>query len=138
MTARKTHSRNLAKPIILIIIVLSALVIIIALAASYFLRPELRVKNLISELSSEYYEDYFYDKYISNVDNTELIEKKTKNGLSPIPLHQLLLYDNQKNEEHLDFLSTYCDLDTTFITIHPDPPYDKKSYHTEYSYSCNF
>ena len=138
MKTKKTNSRNLAKAVILTIIVLSALVIVAALVASYFLKPELRVKNIISELTSDYYENYFHDKYINNVNDTALIQKKTKNGMPPISLRQLLLYDNQKNNEHLDYLSSYCDLDSTYVTIYPKPPYDNKTYHTDYSYSCNF
>ncbi len=138
MRVNKTSSKNQAKPIILAIIISSALVVIVALVASHFLKPELRVKSIISELTSDYYENYFHDKYIHDTSDVTTIQKETKNGLPPIPLHQLLLYDNQKNNENSEYLSSYCDLDSTYVTIYPEPPYDKKSYHADFSYSCNF
>ena len=100
-----------------------------------------------------YYENYFYPNILKNNSIYEndvaspttaepimsnILEKYTERGFSRIDLNQLLLYDNFKHYSSASSLSSYCDLEKTFITIFPEPPYTRQSYHVKYDYSCNF
>ena len=109
-------------------------IVIIATLCTLFLKPEDLVKNQITSLANDYYENYFYQDSIT----TETMDKYAARGLSPLTLSDLLTYDHQKNAKYTDYLSEYCDTSSTLIKLYPDPPYSRTSYHTEYTYACNF
>lgn len=134
--ASSSHFVSLVKKIIIAIICIVTLIMIILVACIPVLTPEHRVKSTISDLATDYYENYFYENL--NFPSDTVLEKYRIYGLAPITLRDLLLYDNQKNISHRDSLITYCDENTTTVKFYMDPPYDRTSYHTEYTYSCNF
>lgn len=143
----KTHHNDpgsLAKKTILIVIALVFIVVITTTVVSFFLTSESRVKQQITDLASDYYENYFYTnlmnspKYQSLSDQNAVMENYHHYGLSRKTLSDLLLYDNQKNYSYNDFLSKHCDINSTYVRIFPDPPYEKDSYHIEYHYACDF
>ncbi len=134
----RATSHTFAKPLVIVIIVIAIAVVLISLFCTFFFSPERQVKDTISRLTSEYYENYFYEKYTSAAYDTQNVQKYTERGFSPIYLRQILLYDDQKNEEYQDFITEYCNADKTYVVIYPEPPFDKKSYHLEISYACNF
>lgn len=136
-----TKPATAARKTILVVIIIAMLVVIIGAFTLLFANDESRVKSKITSMSSEYYENYFYTNLISSPKFKDLnttMEKYREHGFSPISLNELLLYNNQKNAKYSDFLTKYCDSNHTFIKFYPDPPYDQKSYHAEYSYACNF
>ena len=138
------RQNNFAKKTILIVILVATLTVVTAVICTFFLNPKTRVENEISALAAEYYEDYFYDnlthsiqfKTNNNLDST--MEKYHKYGLAPITLSDLLLYNNEKNADHRDFLTKYCDENTTYIKFYPFSPYNKQDYRTEIDYACTF
>ena len=120
------------------------LTIVIAVICAFTLNPQQRVQTDIPKLSSEYYEDYFY-KNLTNSPRfqdakafNEVMDKYHTYGLPPIKLSDLLLYDNQKNAKHRDFLTKYCDENLTTIKFYPDSPYGKQDYRVDINYACNF
>ena len=133
-----------APKIVLTTIILTMIVVVIAIVCSFLLVKENVIKNKISALASDYYENYFYPKFTSSsnyqkIDNLDTTMAKYRDyGFSPISLRDLLLYDDQKNASERTFLTDNCDENKTFIKFYLEPPYDKASYHTEYTYSCNF
>lgn len=136
-----TRPATTARKTIIIIIVLSMAVVILGAAAATFMTNESRVKSKVSDLASDYYENYFYTNLISSPkfkDLNSTMEKYQEHGFSTISLNELLLYDNQKNAKFSDYLTEYCDENKTFIKFYPDPPYDRKSYHIQFSYACTF
>ena len=141
MTSRKTRFTT-PQIIIFIIIVLSMIAVIVTTICAVVFKPENTVKDKISELSADYYENYLYQKFdfddISSEDLANFMQKYEKTGLTATTLRQLLLYDHQKNAEYAPFLKKYCDEDTTYIKFYPEHPYSKTSYRVEYTYSCEF
>ncbi|MBR3236325.1 hypothetical protein IKF92_01415 [Candidatus Saccharibacteria bacterium] len=140
---QKITAAPLAKKITLGVIFAATLTIIIATILSLILTPENVVKSTISDIVSDYYENYFYQKLESSPNFSKenpglILEKYQTTGLSTLTLRDLLIYDNQKHYDKHDYLAKYCDEDHTFIRIFPEPPYEKKSYHTDITYSCNF
>ncbi len=138
------RQNNLFRNIILVIIFLASITVVIAAILSFFLTKESLVKSRITELTTDYYENYFYpnlthsDKYQSNPDKESIMENYHTHGLARTTLNDLLLYDNQKNFQYSDFLSKYCDINKTYVQIFPEPPYEQNSYQIKYHYSCQF
>ena len=139
-----SHSDTFVKKIILGIIFAAMLVVVIAVVCAFLLNPQKRIQAEIPQLAAEYYEDYFYENLTRspqfkdpNNFNT-IMEKYNTYGLPPIRLSDLLLYANEKNADHRDFLTKYCDENSTIIKFFADPPYGKKDYHTDITYACNF
>lgn len=140
----KHPSSLLAKKIILSVIAIATLIVVFAICCTFFLNPENQIKSRITSIATDYYENYFYDnfanstefKQISNPDS--VLERYRTSGFAPVALRDLLLYDNQKNIEHRDFLTKYCDENSTIVKFYIDPPYDRTSYHYDITYSCNF
>lgn len=143
-TKSKKYCYSPIQKLILSVIFTVILVVIIALAITFFHKPENLVKSKIASIASDYYENYFYknlvnsEKYaeIQNLDN--ILGKYKDSGLSSLNLRQLLLYNNQKNSDSAPFLKKYCNEENTYVKFYPEPPYSKTSYRTEYTYSCNF
>ena len=137
-------SSSLAKRTIITIILIITIAISATLISGLFIDNEKNVKDKISHLVSDYYENYFYEQLINseqynNRDNFEkIMEKYHVGALNTLSLRDLLLYDNKKNIEYESYLTNYCDKDTTTIRIFPDPPYERNTYHAEITYSCNF
>lgn len=139
-----TKRQRFTKPqlIIIIVIILCMLSVITAVIYNLFSKPENIVKAKISEISSDYYENYLYknfnfEKY-SSEDFANFMQKYENVGLTTTTLRQLLLYDHQKNADVAPLLKKYCDENTTFIKFYPEQPYSKTSYRVEYTYSCEF
>ncbi len=138
----KKHKLSPIQKIIIVIIV-SVMAITIGFAiASFFLQPENLTKAKISNLATDYYENYLYEnlinseKFSGNIDAT-MSEYKDR-GLSTITLRQLLLHDQSKNASLANEIKNYCDEEKTTIKFYPDAPYSRGSYHVDYHYVCNF
>lgn len=124
--------------ITLTVIILAILTVIIAVICSLAFDTERTVKSAISSLSTDYYENYFYENISTgNKDMSKVMAKYTETGFAKVTLRQLLLY-NQQNSSRKDLLLKHCDENNTSVTFYPEPPYSKASYRTEYSYSCSF
>ncbi|MBR3252654.1 hypothetical protein IKF84_01105 [Candidatus Saccharibacteria bacterium] len=112
--------------------------------------PEKLVKDEITAITSDYYENYFYNKVLDNnslsTDNADfnasamekILKNYTNRGFASISLRQLLLSDDQKHIAATEHLEKYCNLDRSNIKIYPEAPYNRQNYHVEYSYSCKF
>ena len=139
-TSQKDFS-DLARKFILILIPLLAIIITIAIVCTMLLSPEHQVKNSFESLARHYYENVFYENMLdSNTysgDPAKALEKYESSGLNPVNLRQLILLDENNNID-TDYILKYCDSEQTTVKYFPESPYSKTSYHTEYSYSCNF
>ncbi len=136
------YSSSLAKKIVLVIIAIVMVLVIGTVVCSLIFTKENQIKWQISKISKEYYENYYYENLIDTSQSSDeiynFLEKHHEEGLSNVTLNVLLSYDNRKNIAYEDSLGEYCNRNATLIKIYPDPPYDKKSYHIEYTYSCNY
>ena len=137
-------SASLAKKTILLVILIISVAIITTLVSTLFFDNEKNVKAKISQLTNDYYENYFYEQLVNSdklkqLDNfEETMEKYHNGGLSILSLRDLLLYDNKKNIQYEEYLTKFCDKQATKIRIFPDPPYGRTDYHADITYSCNF
>ena len=142
--------RRAAKNSILTVIAAVTLTVIAYIIFCLIATPEKLVKDEIASITSDYYENYFYNSILENNSlsqedtdfNAPAMEEILKNysarGFADITLRQLLLYDDQKHSAATEYLSKYCNLDSSRIKIYPEAPYKRQDYHVDYNYSCKF
>ena len=134
-----SRAKTPAQKIILVIIILAIATVFIALICSLIFNPEHTAKTTISQLATEYYEDYFYPNIFSNdKDMSEALGRYTNTGLAKVSLRQLILSNSSLSPADANFIRQYCDENSTFVQFFPTEPYGKSNYHTEFTYSCSF
>ena len=124
------------------VIVIAMLAVVLAILVSVFNNPENFVTSKIETSTADYYENYFYPRVESGVTSgesfDEVMGRYAETGFSRITLKQLLLFDSERYGALADYLTGYCDPETTFVKIYPDAPFNKSDYHVDYNYACTF
>lgn len=124
-----------------------ACVAIVAFCLVFFAynEPSKVAERKINELGVDYYENYYYPKMIESLEDDITIEdvlaKYNENGLTPVLLRHLLLFDNGKNADFAKFFDNTkynCDKNISSVKITPVEPYGKKDYKIESSLTCNY
>lgn len=134
------YPSSFAKKFMLIIVLILMFIVLIATICSFMFSKENQIKHQITEAASSYYENYFYESIFSaeSVKTADeayaSLEKHHEKGFPTVRLDIIL----SRNPSYADFLNQNCDTGSTTVKFFPDPPYDSKSYHIEYTYSCNF
>ena len=126
---------------VLTIIVLSMMAVILVALSAMLSNPERVVKQKITDIASDYYENYLYKKALAPTDTqstAELAERYANSGFPIITLRQLLLFDNGRYAESANIITSFCDENDTIITIYPESPFSSKNYHIDYHYACTF
>lgn len=147
-TKRKKNSRKKKQPlstvqiIIFTVIIVTIITVIVSIVIIPFLKPENIIKNDTETLASNYYENYFYEKLTSSKNfsgNAEKVLKKYKErGLAIVRFRQLTSYGSGKYPDKVKTIKDSCDENRSYVIFYPEPPYEKTSYHIDYSYACNF
>ena len=149
---RANDPARIAKNTVLAVIILAMLTVIAFTLYNLIATPEFLVKREVESITSDYYENYFYNKILENNSinpkesdlsiiepaMSKALEKYVSNGFARVSFRQLLLYDDRKHAASSNFLSEYCDLDKSIIKIYPESPFGRKNYRVDYSYSCKF
>lgn len=142
---KKSHRTISPIPLtVLIIIIVVSIVVAIAFLFSAFTSTESIVKDKISALTKNFYENHLYAGIVntdsltdrSTFENT--MQKYAKDGFGTIRLRQILHFSSQMSAHEKDFITSYCDENRTYVKIYPESPFDPESYRAEYHYSCNF
>ncbi|MBO4812679.1 hypothetical protein J5491_00840 [Candidatus Saccharibacteria bacterium] len=141
--AKKSKNSTPFKKISIIIIVAAMLLVIIALAIPLIFSEENLTKQKLDSLAEDYYKNHLYSDFINSgkFDSNNLEEAMkvyAERGFSHIFLRQILLHEAYRDTEDAKFLREACDENKTIIQFFPDSPYDKDSFHTKITYSCNF
>ena len=131
----------LAKKIIFAVLVLVSLSVVVALTSPFIFTNENLLKNEISSLASDYYENFFYDKSYKDTPEEKLpsiMERFLITGFSSVSLRQLLYSTENTNSDLSNFVLSHCDENSTYVKFYPLSPYSKTDYRVEYFYSCDF
>lgn len=142
--AKRTDRKifDAARRTILTTIIATMLIVILAVLLTQFSSPERVVKQKITDIVADYYENYYYPQLVgtANQDTSldQIMSHYTKSGFARITLRQLLLFDNERYAKSADTITTYCDEDSTFVQIFPESPFGKSDYRIDYHYSCTF
>ncbi len=135
----KHHKKTPFQITIISVIILTIITIITATICVFVFDKKYQVEMKISQLSHEYYENYFYPQLSSRDDDiSQSLEHFRDKGFAKVSLRQLILSNPNLSEPEIDTLRKYCNENSTFVQFFPESPYDKASYRTEYIYSCNF
>ena len=140
----KKTPEPIEKKITLVCLVASIVIVAASLCIGFFFNPEVIAERKMKRLASDYYENYFYEKFVSTIgegDFDEAFEKYNETGFAPVYLRQLLLFDNERNaeyEKYFNSVSYKCDKNATKIQVTPVAPYGKKNYKVNYTFSCNY
>lgn len=138
------HPSTFAGKVVLVVILLAFFAVIAATISSIFSSPERMVKSRLDSLASDYYEKYYYEhlsnsEHFKSGDNLDAImDKYVKAGFSPVTLRELTLQNPSLSKSEIEYVLKYCDEDATRVTIYPESPFKRTSYHTEFTYACTF
>lgn len=108
-------------------------------AVQFYNMPEYRTEREMNNLAKDYYENYFYDKFVNNVGDGSLFDamgQHQENGMERVYLRQLLVFDGERHgdlREVFDSAHYTCNTNTSWVKYHPYEPYGK----TDYSYEIN-
>ncbi|MBQ9018508.1 hypothetical protein IJ117_02030 [Candidatus Saccharibacteria bacterium] len=131
-----------AKRTILTIIILAMMAVILSVILVNLSAPDRIITAKIQEITSDYYENYFYDRIGKHNDDGRTVAETAAlyadKGFTDISLRQLLYYGGGEHQSEESTLSDYCDLDNTYVRIFPTPPYGRADYRVDYHYSCEF
>lgn len=139
---RKRSDPVAARRFVVIGVLVSAVMVGVSLFVTVYFDPEKVAQRKFEELATTYYEDYYYDKFMSEID-PELKEERLKmyeaTGFQPVLLRQLLLYQNGKYASYKGYFERdgfSCDKNKTSAKFYPVAPYGKTDYTVKYEYSC--
>ena len=123
-------------------IMISLVMVFLSVFTVVYFNPEAIAKRKFEYLVKDYYEKYYYDKFLSALSkegDTEKFKDYEAKGFQSILLRQLLLYQNGKNSEYKKYFESdeyTCDKNETSAKIYPVAPYGRTNYRVEYNYSC--
>lgn len=139
---KRHHDIVFNRRIVTVGVFISCIMVAVSLFVAIFFSPEAVAKRKFEFLATEYYETYYYPKFIEAMDESVFADKMeifSTTGLQPVPLRQLLLYQNAKNSSYKKYFdnSEYsCDKNKTQAKFYPVSPYGATDYTVEYTYVC--
>lgn len=123
-------------------VAISTVMVALSVFVVVYYNPETVARRTLEKMGREYYEDYYYDKFMEAASEEVFEEKKevfAQTGLHPVPLRQLLLYQNEKNAKYRSVFEREgfsCDKNKTSVKIIPKEPFGKADYEIELELSC--
>ncbi|MBR3319349.1 hypothetical protein IKG06_02485 [Candidatus Saccharibacteria bacterium] len=141
-TIRKGNDPVFARKFVTWGVIISALMVGVSLFVSLYFNPERMGKRKFEELAKNYYETYYYDKFMNSIDSKVYEEKMKayeKSGFQPVLLRQLLLYQNGKYSDYRGYFEKdgfNCDKNATSAKFYPVEPYGRTDYTVTYEYKC--
>ena len=123
-------------------VIISAVMVALSVFAVVYFNPETVAERTLEKMGREYYEDYYYDKFMGTISEEAFQEKMAifkETGLQPVPLRQLLLYQNEKNAEYRSVFEKKgfsCDKNQTVVKIIPKEPFGKTDYELKTDLKC--
>ena len=126
-------------------------VIILILVIAFFIininkkeiSEEERLSNLLIKMSSEFYENFYYDQIGSTEEERINFVKKYETIGIKFNLDNLSRYNSDENNELIkEFINSNTNLEcnrvNTKAIIYPVEPYSKKSYNIKIELDCGF
>lgn len=139
---KKRSDAVAARRFVVIGVLVSALMVGVSLLITVYFNAEAVAKRKFEELATRYYEDYYYDKFMAEIDpalKDEKLRMYEETGFQPVLLRQLLLYQNGKYASYKGYFEKdgfNCDKNKTSAKFYPVKPYGKTDYMVKYEYSC--
>ena len=139
---QKRHDPATERKFTTIGIIVSTVMVGVSVFVAVHFNAEAVAHRKFEAMAREYYEDYYYDKFMAEID-PEVKEERLKmyevTGFQPVLLMQLLLYQNGKYSSYKGYFEKdgfSCDKNKTSAKFYPVAPYGKYDYTVKYDYSC--
>ena len=113
-----------------------------AVVISYVFEPEKVAKKEFERLAVEYFEDYFYPKFVEEIPEerwNERMQFYSKVGVQDVTLQQVLAYNmgmNRGSEKYFSRKGFSCDKKETYAKFFPEEPFGVEDYRVEFYYKC--
>ena len=139
---KRRNDSVMARRFVTIGVIVSILMVGVSLFVAVYFKTETVAKRKLEELATMYYENYYYDRFMEEIDpelKDEKLKTYEKTGFQPVLLRQLLLYQNGKYASYKVYFEKgeyKCDKNKTSVKFYPVEPYGPKDYTVEYNYSC--
>ena len=139
---KKKNDPVFARKFVTVGVIVSGTMVALSIFVTVYFNSEAVAHRKFERLAREYYEDYYYDKFMESMSEEAFqakMETFAKTGLQPVPLRQVLLYQNGKNQAYKKYFEKEnfaCDKNTTTAKFYPVAPYGKTDYTVEFNYSC--
>ena len=126
-----------------LVIILCLLLVFFNLGAHAILDPKRVAESEMEKISRDYYENYYYDKFVGSTPEEELgmaFQTYTEYGFPRVYLRELLLFDDSRHaDSRAYFEGQYaCNTNRTAIIIVPHAPFGKTDYEIQYLYDCEY
>mgnify|MGYP004504579899 CR=1 FL=1 len=127
--------------------IIGGVLLILIMMLSLFMfkkdNQEEELNQLLKQLGSEFYEEFYYDKVGNNLEERKKFLEKYKDIGIKINLENLSRYNSEQNKDSLaKFVNKKtnqeCDKTNTMVIIYPTEPYEKNSYTEEIKLICGF
>ena len=137
------NSAQISRKITVAGIIVTIILVVGSVVIFAFFSPEKVAKRKTEFLVRDYYENYFYEKFISEKSDSEtldeLFDSYATTGFGPVSLKNLFLFDNGRDAEYAKYFRESdfrCDEDKTSAIIYPEKPFGRSDYRIEYNFSC--
>lgn len=113
------------------------------LVAHAVLDPQKLAENEMQRLAKDYYENYYYDAFISSLpdeDYSIAFTTYSEYGFPKVYLRELLLFDDGRHTDSRQYFEGQylCNTNRTSITIIPYAPFGRTDYEVKYDYDCEW
>ena len=113
------------------------------LGAHAVLDPKRLAESEMEMLAQDYYENYYYDLFTSQLPEEDYIVAFTtysEYGFPIVYLRELLLFDDGRHAKSRPYFEGqyYCNTNRTGIRIVPHAPFGKTDYEVNYTYDCEW
>ena len=139
---KKANDPVFARRFVTVGVIVSTVMVLLSLFVAIYFNPTRVAERKIEEMAREYYEEYYFQKFMETADSEALEEKKDifmKVGLQPVKLRQLLLYQNGKNSGYRKYFEKEgfsCDKNESEVKFKPVEPFTAKDYTLEVKLAC--
>ncbi|MBR2587237.1 hypothetical protein IKE71_02565 [Candidatus Saccharibacteria bacterium] len=140
---KRRNDPAVARRFIAISVIASSILVAVAIFVAIYFDANKVAQRKLEELATTYYEDYYYEKLMSEIApelKEERLQLYAQTGLQPVLLRQLLLYQNGKFSSYKKYFEKdgfSCDKNKTSVKFYPYAPYGVKDYMVKYELSCS-
>lgn len=133
----------IARKFVTVAIILCLILVFFNLGAGVALDPKRMAESEMEKIAKDYYENYYYDEFISHVPDNEVniaFATYTDYGFPRVYLRELLLFDEGRHAASRPFFegNYVCNTNQTSIQIVPYAPFGKTDYRINYFYDCDY
>ena len=140
---RRINKKAVAVLVIVLLVIVVGVIILINLINDKPTNQKQQLEDLFKTMSTEYYEQFYYNQIGSTQEEKETVLKKFEKTGIKISLDSLSRYNSEVNKDRIEQFvnletNEKCDTKNTISILYPIEPYEKNSYNIEIKLACGF